>query len=59
MVQFVTPVQVTTNLSAGSNAAMALFGRATLHFIPEPGILLLLGSGVAGLALMGRSRMRK
>jgi len=59
MVQFVTPLQVTTNLVSGSNAALALFGRATLHFIPEPGILLLLGSGVVGLALLGRGRMRK
>jgi hypothetical protein len=30
----------------------------SLHFIPEPGLLLLLGSGVAGLVLLGRSRMR-
>jgi hypothetical protein len=59
MVQFVTPLQVSTNLSAGSNEVMALFGRTTLHFIPEPGVLLLLGTGVAGLVLLGRSRMRK
>jgi hypothetical protein len=59
VVQFVTPLQVTTNLTGGSNQSMALFGRTTLHFIPEPGILLLLGSGVAGLVLLGRSRMRK
>jgi drug/metabolite transporter (DMT)-like permease len=29
-----------------------------VHFIPEPGLLLLLGSGVVGLALVGRKRMR-
>jgi hypothetical protein len=31
----------------------------TLHFIPEPGLLLLLGAGVVGLGLLGRSRMKK
>lgn len=35
-----------------------LFVSMTLNFIPEPGTLLLLGSGVAGLALLGRRRMQ-
>mgnify|MGYP000175699932 CR=1 FL=1 len=30
-----------------------------IRFIPEPGLLLLLGSGVAGLVLLGRRRMRQ
>jgi hypothetical protein len=30
-----------------------------VHFIPEPGMLILLGAGVAGLVVMGRRRMRK
>ena len=34
-------------------------GKLTLNFVPEPGTLLLLGSGVAGLAALGRRRMRR
>ena len=59
VVQLITPMQVVTNLTAGSNAKIALFGYLTVHFIPEPGMLLLLGSGVAGLVLLGRHRMKK
>ena len=59
VVQLITPMQVVTNLTNGSNAKIALFGFLTVHFIPEPGMLLLLGSGVAGLVLLGRHRMRK
>jgi hypothetical protein len=29
-----------------------------VHFIPEPGLLLLLGSGVLGLTVLGRRRLR-
>jgi hypothetical protein len=58
-IQLVTPTQVTTNLPLGSSDKMGQFVIATLHFIPEPGLLLLIGSGVAGLALLGRSRLRK
>lgn len=59
MVQLVTPLQVSTNLTAGSNEVLALFGVLTLHFVPEPGAILLIGSGVAGLLLLGRRRMRR
>jgi len=59
VVQFITPMQVVTNLQQGSNLKIALFGYLKIHFIPEPGMLLLLGSGVAGLVLLGRHRMRK
>jgi hypothetical protein len=59
VVQLITPMQVRTNLATGSNSKIGLFGRLTVHFIPEPGMLLLLGSGVAGLVLLGRQRMRK
>ena len=58
-VQLITPMQVVTNSQNGSNLKIALFGFLTIHFIPEPGMLLLLGSGVAGLVLLGRHRMRK
>jgi len=59
VVQLISPMQVRTNLSNGSNQKIALFAKLTVHFIPEPGMLLLLGSGVAGLVLLGRHRMRK
>jgi len=58
-VQFVTPLQISTNLTTGSNELIATFQVLTLHFIPEPGMLLLLGSGVAGLVLLGRQRMKR
>jgi hypothetical protein len=59
VVQLVTPSQVTTNLPLGSNKLVASGQTLFIRFIPEPGLLLLLGSGVAGLALLGRSRLRK
>ncbi len=59
VVQLVTPAQMTTNLPLGSNDKVAVGGIFMLHFIPEPGLLLLLGSGVGGLALLGRRRIRK
>jgi hypothetical protein len=58
-VQLITPMQVVTNLTSGSSKKIALFARLSIRFIPEPGMLLLLGSGVAGLVLLGRHRMRK
>jgi hypothetical protein len=58
VVQIVTPSQVRTNLSLGSNEKVAAIAELVIHFIPEPGLLLLLGSGVVGLAVIGRSRMR-
>jgi hypothetical protein len=59
VVQLVTPSQVTTNLPLGSNKLVASGQTLFVHFIPEPGLLLLLGSGVAGLALLGQRRLRK
>jgi hypothetical protein len=59
VVQLISPMQVRTNIAQGSNAKVGLFGRMTIHFIPEPGMLLLLASGVAGLVVLGRSRLRK
>jgi hypothetical protein len=59
VVQLVAPSQVVTNLPNGSNAKVSSGVILLTHFIPEPGLLLLLGSGIAGLALLGRSRMRK
>jgi hypothetical protein len=58
MVQLVTPNQVTTNLPLGSMYKMGSFAILVIRFIPEPGLLLLLGSGVAGLVILGRRRAR-
>ena len=57
VVQVVTPVRVTTTLLPPSDV-LALLGILKLHFLPEPGLVLLIGSGVAGLMVIGRHRMR-
>jgi hypothetical protein len=59
VIQLIAPQQVTTSGIAGNSTELTLFARLTLHFIPEPGLLLLIGSGVVGLGLLGRSRMKK
>lgn len=59
LLQFVTPSQATTNITATSSSKLAVPGILRLGLVPEPGLLLLLVSGVAGLAAVGRSRMRK
>jgi hypothetical protein len=57
VLQIVTPGYIETNLGQ-PDSNMALWIELRLHFIPEPGLLLLLGSGVAGLLMLGRHRMR-
>ena len=58
VLQLVTPNQVRTNLELGSNAKVSILTELLIHFIPEPGLLMLLGSGVAGLLLLGRNRIK-
>jgi hypothetical protein len=58
-VQLVTPNQVRTNLPFGSSEKVGSSALLVIHFIPEPALLLLVGSSVAGLALLGRRRMRR
>jgi len=59
VIQLISPSQVLTNLTTGTSDKVAAGQIFTIRFIPEPGLLLLIGSGIAGLALLGRSRMRK
>ena len=59
VVQLVSPIQILVKGIAGNTQTLSLFSTLTVHFIPEPGLMLLLGSGVIGLALLGRSRLRK
>jgi hypothetical protein len=50
----------TTSVGVPGNSDMSgNFTRILVHFIPEPGLLLLLGSGAVGMALLGRKRIRK
>ena len=58
VIQFVTPIQVSTVGLGGNHSEIAGFATLTLHFVPEPGLLLLLGSGATGLAILGRRRYK-
>ena len=59
VIQLISPQQVQTSGVPGNSSRVALFSTLTLHFIPEPGLLLLIASGGVGLGLLGRSRMKK
>jgi hypothetical protein len=56
-VSLVTPIFVSTNI--GASAVVPVFGILNMHFVPEPGTLVLLGAGIAGLVSYGRTRNRK
>ena len=58
VIQVITPTEISTSLDP-PNQFLATFTILKLHFVPEPGLALLLGSGVAGLVLLGRHRFRK
>jgi hypothetical protein len=54
VVQLVTPIFVRTNTCC--NDPVPAFATLTLHFVPEPTTLVLLGTGAAALAMAGRRR---
>jgi hypothetical protein len=49
----ITPMFLRSNLAGGDSLG---FATLTLNYVPEPGSLLLVGGGMAGLALRGRKR---
>ncbi len=57
VIRLVSPVVINTNI--GASPILPAFALLTLHFIPEPGTLLLLASGAVGLGILGRKRMSK
>jgi hypothetical protein len=59
VLQIITTNHTTTQGVPGNADISGQFSRLLVHFIPEPGLLLLLGSGAIGVALLGRKRIRK
>jgi hypothetical protein len=59
VLQVVTTNHTSTVGVPGNSDISGQFSRILVHFIPEPGLLLLLGSGTLGMALLGRKRIRK
>jgi hypothetical protein len=57
VVQLVTPIQIATSVTGVER--LGLIAQLTIVFVPEPGTALLLGAGIATLALHGRERRRR
>jgi hypothetical protein len=58
-VQLVSGTQTTCVGCGSTSSPSGQISRLTLNFAPEPGLLLLLGAGAIGVALLGRSRIRR
>ena len=56
VVQLVTATRIVSNF--GGTIVFPLLSTLYIHLVPEPGALVLLVSGVAGLVAIGRSRIR-
>jgi hypothetical protein len=59
VIQLVTPSQTTTNITSTSSVRIGNPTVGHYRFVPEPGMMLLIVSGAAGMAVLGRRRMKK
>jgi hypothetical protein len=57
VVQLVTPAKIMTTLGTGT--IWPVLGTLTIHFVPEPGPLLLFGAGVIALGIARRRRAKQ
>jgi hypothetical protein len=57
VVSLVTPIRINTNI--GGALYIPAFAVMTLHFVPEPGTLALVGGGLAALAVAGGRRTQE
>jgi hypothetical protein len=58
VLQVVTANHITV-VGPGDSDISGTISRLVVHFIPEPGLLLLFGSGAVGMVFLGRKRIRK
>jgi hypothetical protein len=59
VIQVVTANHITTSGVPGNSDISGVFTRTLVHYVPEPGMMLLLGAGSVGMALLGTRRARK
>jgi hypothetical protein len=58
VLQMISAVHIKTVGIPGNGDVQGAFSRVLVHFVPEPGLMLLLGAGAVGLGLIGRNRKR-
>ena len=59
VLQAITASHIQTVGIPGNGDLQGVFSRVLIHFVPEPGLMLLLGAGGAGVVLLGRKRIRR